>query len=383
MAMLYPTESLRLRPDSKIARLAHFRYLLCLLALWSSPRKRNAKHGTDFSSTAKLWLVVLILHPPKPFKLRHHPDPNIPTDGSRLIRRQLRPKRRETYQRPRQDRQLRRRQRRHRVQHWGLEFFTQLLRETIDDLALTFEIRSWKTDYRGRIALHASSGTAADALDRGADEDVWAECFALAGLVTKADVKALRRSAIIGTIEIQEIGTLDDLEDSMSDAELDLFGDLGEDVYLWRMTNPVPIEPLSIDGKLNLWTLPDELASEVVRRESMARVQPVGAVTLDAVERARATWKAVRVKREADIEALMAAPVRLTGPLCEFIGAEHSSRAEIYEKLEGRCASLPATDDGRVVMDSELRTIVGGRNKYMTLHDIAMASIRWIESDER
>lgn len=242
-----------------------------------------------------------------------------------------------------------------------------------------FEIRSWKTDYRGRIALHASSGTATDALDRGADEDVWAECFALAGLVTKADVKALRRSAIIGTIEIQEIGTVDDLEDSMSEAELDLFGDLDDDLYLWRMSDPILIEPIAIDGKLNLWTLPDDVAAQVAQRESEARIRPPDRVSDARISAAKSQWRVLRAEREEEKRKFMAAPVRIVGPLAAFMGADKSTRESIYLSLLKRCDQLPTTDDDRTIMDAELRAIVGGRNKYLSRYEIASASVRYIE----
>lgn len=242
-----------------------------------------------------------------------------------------------------------------------------------------FEIRTWKTDYRGRIALHASSGTVADALERGVEDDAWAECFARSALVTAQDVKALQRSAIIGTIEIAEIGTLDDLEDSMSDAELDLFDEVDGDHFLWRMTKPLRIAPLSIDGKLNLWTLPDDVAAEVAKRESAARVRSVSTSSAVDIERAKSRWSEIRTQHDKDLDAFLAAPVRIGGPLSDFMSAQRSTRAEIYHKLESRCASLPSTDDGRTVLDAPLRAIVGGRNKYMALHDIVQGSLRWIE----
>jgi hypothetical protein len=65
------------------------------------------------------------------------------------------------------------------------------------------EVRPQDTDYRGRIAIHASAAVPPKAIEKQWKEDRdMALRFADEGWLDREDIKALPRSAIIGTVEL-------------------------------------------------------------------------------------------------------------------------------------------------------------------------------------
>lgn len=107
------------------------------------------------------------------------------------------------------------------------------------------ENRSWKTDYRGPLWIHASSK-----IETG-------ECK-LWGI----DKKQLTTSAVLGCVELVDVFHVDDLPKRLKPiaAEYDLNTDVGASFvvgdYCWVVVNPRPLQtPLPCHGKLNLWKL--------------------------------------------------------------------------------------------------------------------------------
>ncbi len=116
----------------------------------------------------------------------------------------------------------------------------------------TIELRTWPTNYRGRIAIHAGQTLKE------------AACAAY-GL----DPASLTRGALVGTVEIVEMVTLDDqLWEALRDQHLGL-GPFPGDLLGWRLANPQRLpEPIPMPGHLGLFSIPDELVLSP-RRETM------------------------------------------------------------------------------------------------------------------
>jgi hypothetical protein len=165
------------------------------------------------------------------------------------------------------------------------------------------EVRSWTTDYRGRIAIHAKGVAPSTRIeDRWrADRDL-ALRLADEGWLDREDLKKLPRSAIIGTVYLSGIARGRDQKKGEEDAsgllawnpvtkwfELAVrdrrTGELRPrhstmrplpatftpDDYIWTFSDAVEIEPLGrVDGRQKLWELDDARSGQVARREAQS-----------------------------------------------------------------------------------------------------------------
>jgi len=107
----------------------------------------------------------------------------------------------------------------------------------------TIELRTWQTNHRGRIAVHAG-------------KTIKGAACAAYGL----DAAALVRGALVGTVEIVEMVVLDDERwEALRDQHLSL-GAFPGDLVGWRLANPRRLpEPIPMRGRLGLFDVPDEL----------------------------------------------------------------------------------------------------------------------------
>jgi len=127
------------------------------------------------------------------------------------------------------------------------------------------ETRSWTTQYRGEIAIHAAKG-----FPKWAKETVWQEPF----LQALRDAEIIRFNifagyagegegsfplgAVIATAELVEVcSTNDEIEDflwkhgAVNEFE---FGDYGLNRYAWALKNVQRLaEPIPAKGALGLW----------------------------------------------------------------------------------------------------------------------------------
>lgn len=122
------------------------------------------------------------------------------------------------------------------------------------------ENRSWPTDYRGRLAIHASSQLAikswSEILEPDGNEPVAvAEEVELAdGMILPALVD-LPLSAILGTVELVDCVRDTDLPPDLQDHSF-----AGVDCWCWVLRDPRPLDqPFPCKGKLRLWNSPPEL----------------------------------------------------------------------------------------------------------------------------
>lgn len=150
------------------------------------------------------------------------------------------------------------------------------------------ENRTWTTNYRGRIAIHASSKPSEIAAYRQFLEDPpLVEDHSRQGFVDyldeefdPEDPENQETSVIIGTVEIVDV--IDTEADDFDESQLDIkspgfdftweFAAFGDVRYLWVLANPMAFEtPIGCHGKLNLWNLTPELQAAVAREERIAR----------------------------------------------------------------------------------------------------------------
>ncbi|MFN8854027.1 MAG: ASCH domain-containing protein [Planctomycetaceae bacterium] len=105
------------------------------------------------------------------------------------------------------------------------------------------ENRSWDSNHRGPLWIHASTKI---------DED---ECERYG-----IDPKSLETGAILGVVNVADVVTIDDLPERVLDLVQthDLDSDVGPEFivgeYCWIVTNPQTlVRPIPVKGKLNLW----------------------------------------------------------------------------------------------------------------------------------
>lgn len=107
------------------------------------------------------------------------------------------------------------------------------------------ETRSWPTNIRGTIGIHAGKK-----IDKKVfDDPVYKEVFAQHNITPQNIIT----SAIIGTCEIVDVQKTESLISNISNKEV-IFGDYSPNRYGWILSNINPIEPIkNIKGMLGFW----------------------------------------------------------------------------------------------------------------------------------
>jgi len=107
----------------------------------------------------------------------------------------------------------------------------------------TIELRTWQTHYRGCLAIHASQTVREEA------------CLAY-GL----DPARVVRGALVGTVELVDILTLDEAAwEALRDQHLSL-RDFPGPMFGWRLQNPQRLpQPIPMRGRMSLFNVPDEV----------------------------------------------------------------------------------------------------------------------------
>ena len=187
------------------------------------------------------------------------------------------------------------------------------------------EVRPWTTKYRGRIAIHASSAVPSRDIVREWKRDrEMALRFADQGWLDREDLKALPRSAIIGTVELvgvylgkevhegntghfawnlatnqMEVAAADPRTGHLRPVESrkrPLSVKTPHDEYAWVFADPVEIDPITdVAGAQNLWNLVGELESVIADRERLSRRGSWRATEVSPARRAkgRRAWQKV------------------------------------------------------------------------------------------
>lgn len=114
-----------------------------------------------------------------------------------------------------------------------------------------FETRSWSTNIRGRIAIHAAK--------READSIMYREPFFESFKPYLIDNGTLPLGAVVGTVEITDcfriVDDFDQLENGLIVTGKELaFGNYEIGRYAWQLDNPVMFdEPIPAKGSQGFW----------------------------------------------------------------------------------------------------------------------------------
>jgi activating signal cointegrator 1 len=122
------------------------------------------------------------------------------------------------------------------------------------------ETRSWKTNYRGVIAIHAAKGFPRWAKDL-IFEDFFKESLAAHHYL---ESRQLPTGAIIGFARITACYSTAYFRTSteMTSKEK-AFGDYGESRWGWLLENPQIIKPIECKGALGIWEVPTEIEDQI------------------------------------------------------------------------------------------------------------------------
>lgn len=118
------------------------------------------------------------------------------------------------------------------------------------------ETRSWPTDYRGPLGIHAAAGEPAYVRKLVADCEVFRRVFAEHGL----SFKDLPRGKILGSVNVDGMMRTENWVYKHADSFLErtpdewYFGDYDVGRWAWLTSNPVKLaEPIPAKGKQGFW----------------------------------------------------------------------------------------------------------------------------------
>lgn len=129
--------------------------------------------------------------------------------------------------------------------------------------AKKYETRSWSTNYRGPLAIHAAKGYPRSAQYLAQETQPFRD-------VLNRPNEELPRGAIIAIVELTGCIHTEDFW-NLTEQER-AFGDYGPRRYAWQLTNVRELQyPVPCKGALGLWTVPDEVMAKVLADAAMVR----------------------------------------------------------------------------------------------------------------
>ena len=124
-----------------------------------------------------------------------------------------------------------------------------------------YETRSWRTNYRGPLLIHAAKGWKAE--DRA-----FLRARMVAGQLTPKQCAELPFGVIIGRVDLVDCVPTATNQFSMGDAPEGewLWGNYSSGRYVWKLANPVRFaEPIPYRGALGLFEVPDDALTAATR----------------------------------------------------------------------------------------------------------------------
>ena len=121
-----------------------------------------------------------------------------------------------------------------------------------------FETRSWRTGYRGPLAIHASKREPGHARKLACAERTFSNALIAMGL---RDLDLWPRGVMLGVVQLATVCTTESIRPTLTFEEL-AFGDYRNGRYAWKLLNPIPFpEPIPIRGRQGLWnwTVPPDI----------------------------------------------------------------------------------------------------------------------------
>ena len=259
------------------------------------------------------------------------------------------------------------------------------------------EVRSWTTDFTGRIAIHAAKAVPSFEMQAEWWSDrTMGRRFADQGWKDREDLKALPRSAIVGTVELVGTTTSEEvnaktsplftwnwLTDLMELATRDtatgqmrplrtrlrpLPVSLLPNSYVFAFMKPVEIEPIGkVTGKLNLWNLPKDLSLAVHEREARSLAGEWDPAPIEPAERA-AALKAWRERWHSEAENTVRTieeAVRRDREIDSLIFDDPDTEERFSEtilKYVNEYGHYTAADEQRIRLDRRLQPFFDGRS---------------------
>jgi len=130
--------------------------------------------------------------------------------------------------------------------------------------AKRFETRSWQTDYRGPLVIHASKKRVRDTLDLACCEP-FRSALGLEEWERNADTVELPHGAALGVVEVLDCHPIGECgvgadQDVMMGPDEWSFGDYRPGRWAWELRVVSDFkEPVPFAGRLGLWEFPDAL----------------------------------------------------------------------------------------------------------------------------
>ena len=122
-----------------------------------------------------------------------------------------------------------------------------------------WETRSWRTSFRGRIAIHAAKKFPAWAIELATSNRYFVDA-----IQNYPPIK-LPRGVIVGTVEVAAMVSTDALKEVLGHKEI-AFGDYDSERWAWQLANPFMLaEPIPCRGALGLWELPGDVHAKMER----------------------------------------------------------------------------------------------------------------------
>lgn len=118
----------------------------------------------------------------------------------------------------------------------------------------TIETRSWSTNYRGPLLIHASKTFSK-----------FAQSFAAEELAVGRGIGRVPLGAIIGVVELESIGETEDQVYFISALER-RYGDFSWGRKGWQLTNIRQFkEPIGYSGRQGLFNVPDSVVAQAMK----------------------------------------------------------------------------------------------------------------------
>jgi hypothetical protein len=116
--------------------------------------------------------------------------------------------------------------------------------------AKTYETRSWKTGHRGALAIHASRSFSRQ-LARLCQHEPFRSALLAAGYRKASE---LPRGMLLGTVELVEVYSTNDMDPRTLPATELAFGDFRPQRFAFKLGEPVRWKkPLPLPGQLNIF----------------------------------------------------------------------------------------------------------------------------------
>lgn len=121
-----------------------------------------------------------------------------------------------------------------------------------------FETRSWSTDYRGRLGIHASKKISPEVLVLCNQEPL----KTILQNMACQDPEELPKGALIGSVELLDVKPTNLMKPDPTQKQL---GDWRPGRYAWELAGPKTLkEPIGMIGRLSVYELPEALARMMV-----------------------------------------------------------------------------------------------------------------------